>query len=74
MTETRVELEKHVWDKSEIEEDGKNLLVDFLFDLDERIKALEQFVKESQKEKLNLKDYSQMVIDKISKDLNIHGR
>jgi len=57
-----------------MKEDKKNILVDFLFDLDERIKALEQFVKESQKEKLDFKDYSQMVIDKINADLRIHGR
>ena len=74
MKEIRVELEKHVWDKSKMKEDNKNMLVDFLFDLDERIKALEQFVKESQKDKLDFKDYSQMVIDKINKDLQRHGR
>jgi len=69
-----IESDKHVLDKSEIKEDSKDILADFLFVLDKRIKVLEQFVKESQKEKFDLKSYSQMVIDEISKGMQRYGR
>ena len=69
-----IELDKHVLDKSEMKDDSKDTLADFLFVLDERIKVLEQFVKESQKEKFDLKSYSQMVIDEISKGMQRYGR
>jgi len=71
--EKDVESDKHVLDKSEIKDD-KDMLADFLFVLDERIKALEKFVKEYQKEKFDLKSYSQMVIDEISKGMQRYGR
>ena len=70
----KIELDKHVWDKSETKDDSKDILADFLFVLDKRIKVLEQFVKESQKEKFDLKGYSQMVIDEISKGMQRYGR
>ena len=71
--EDDIESDKHVLDKSEIKDD-KDMLADFLFVLDERIKALEKFVKEYQKEKFDLKSYSQMVIDEISKGMQRYGR
>ena len=72
--EKDVESDKHVLDKSEIKDDSKDTLADFLFVLDERIKALEKFVKEYQKEKFDLKSHSQMVIDEISKGMQRYGR
>jgi len=71
--EEDIESYEHVLDKSEIKDD-KNMLADLLFVLDERIKALEKFVKEYQKEKFDLKSYSQMVIDEISKSMQRYGR
>jgi len=67
MTETRVELEKHVWDKSEAEYGSTKELANFLSNMDDRIKVLEQFVENLQKEKLDMKNISQMVIDEINK-------
>ena len=67
MIESRVEIEKHVWDKSEAEYNSTKELANFLSNMDDRIKVLEQFVENLQKEKLDMKNISQMVIEEINK-------
>ena len=71
MNESRVELEKHVWDTSETEYDSTKELANFLSNMDARIKVLEEFVvnlqKEKLKEKLDTKNISKIVINEINK-------
>jgi len=73
MNESRVELEKHVWDTFGKEVNSTKELSEQLFNMDTRINYLEQLVKELQKEKLDLKDLSNKVMEITTLNLNKIG-
>jgi len=73
MIESRVELEKHVWDTFGKEVNSTKELAEQLFNMETRINYLEQLVKELQKEKLDLKDLSNKVMEITTLNLNRIG-